>query len=984
MGRITGRLGMIGCLSLAGTLSLLGQAMPAPATTVNGNTSPTTAATTNATASPGASAIVNPAAAGTDQTQELAPMIVTGSAIPTTDTEGASPVAVIDAAQIEKRGYVTAEDVLRNLPSNGSFSSPGQTSNNFAAGAAYASLRGLGPQATLVLINGRRVSDYAESANGQYAFVDLNNIPAQIIDRVEVLTEGTAIYGSDAVAGVVNIITKKSLGSEDGEADFYIGNTDSKDAFTQRYTIMGNLASLDKNGFGLIEADYESQNSVFAGDRGISSNANQSGNGGFDLRSGRVYPGEFLAENTVNPASGVNNIFTIAPGNGNVPLTGTTAAADPGQVVDDPFFDEPNPYNYNTDTSIIPETQRFGTYLNYTYKFYDGAITPNIDFDYRHNRTILTSAPAGTAFGDAGPPETSIQATDALATLFGNAPGGPSPVFIVPTTNPFNHTGDQIDILAYRFIPLGPRIETVNNDVFRAVPSVDFKLGDGWTLNMGLNYSYSFVNDVGTNFPSNTGFQNALNSTNPATAFNPFTSYAANTPASLAAVTTQEGQRDTSSLIAEDFRFNGKLFDLPAGPVQMAFGGEYRLERFNQAYGEADSTGNIVSSSTQLDTAASQKDLSGYTEVDIPITSPSFNAPGFYSMDVQVAGRVDKYSQFGSTENPQVRLRWETIPGLILRGGYSTSFRAPSLNELAAGGNQAFETVADPVTGTLPEILVNSPGNPNLKPEEAETFSFGVAYSPTFVPGLKFTADYFKIIYKGQIEQTDPQTLIDSGSPLVIRDAAGDISSVTATYENLSSSWINGVDLSIDYVVGDPYANWGQLDINYSSEVLFNYITNDGLGATQNVGEDSAGLGPYSRYRQDVSATWNYNNFSFTVANNFFSGYDDTLAQPSNTDGEGDINGNAIERNVASYITFDLQASYEFDKQQIDKFIPGPRGQGFDWRTILDGTKVIVGCNNVYDFQPPFTANPSDTLGYDPAYADPTGRFLYAEINKKF
>ena len=211
-----------------------------------------------------------------------------------------------------------------------------------------------------------------------------------------------------------------------------------------------------------------------------------------------------------------------------------------------------------------------------------------------------------------------------------------------------------------------------------------------------------------------------MNDTNPATAFNPFsTGPGGNTPAALNGLLVQTGNRDTTSLFGEDFRFNGPLFNMPAGPVQVAFGGEYRLERFNQSYGPEDLAGNVISSSIQLDTAASQKALSGYTEVDIPITSPSFNCPGFYSTDVLVAGRVDKYSQFGSTENPQVRLRWETIPGLVIRGGYSTAFRAPGLNELAAGGNQSFETVFDPNNNTNPEVLINSPGNPKLKPETA-------------------------------------------------------------------------------------------------------------------------------------------------------------------------------------------------------------------------------------------------------------------------
>jgi iron complex outermembrane receptor protein len=945
--------GMMGMVTMMGVLSATAQSQAAPSGAVTVPTANTNVDQNPApphAASPTSSVDANPSE------QQMAPIIVTGSAIPTTDTEGASPVAVVDAATIQKRGYQTVEDVLRNLPANGSFASPGQSSLNFAPGAAYASLYGLGPQATLVLINGRRVANYAEAANGQYAFVDLNSIPALIVDRVEVLTEGTALYGADAVAGVINIITKKTLGDENGEFDAYFGNTTNKDAFLERYTLEGNLSSFDKNGFGIVEADFEHQNSTLASDIPISSSANQGNNGGFDLRSGRIFPGYFLGETD-------GNEFSINPGVGDVPLTGTTPATD--HNVNGNY----NTYDYNPDTSVIPETDRYGVYLNYTYKFYDGAVTPNIDFDYRHNRTILQEAPGGYSFfdGDTGPTEFS--------------PAAGAATFQVPTSNPFNKTGEVIDVLSYRFVPIGNRQEDVDGDVFRAVPSVDIKLGDGWTLNAGFNYNYSFLNDRAINFPSASGFQAALNDTNPASAYNPFTGSSQQSAAAINSVYASSGDRSTSSLIAEDFRINGKLFDLPAGPVQMAFGGEYRLERYNQAYTEQDLTGDIISSSVQLDTAASQKDLSGYTQVDIPLTSPAFNIPGFYSTDVQVTGRVDKYSQFGSTENPQVALRWETIPGLVLRGSYSTAFRAPSLNELAAGGNQAYETIFDPVYGALHpgsggqnEVLINTPGNPKLQPETAEVFSAGVAYSPEALKGFLITADFFKIRYSNQIQEEDAQTLIDEHSPNVSFNPDGTVKAVEVTYENLTSSYIDGVDEGFSYVVGDPNGSWGQFSFALNGTVLLEYVTNDPvLGPMENVGQDSGGLGPYSRYRQDTSLTYDYHNFSFTLDNDYASGYRDTSVEPY-----------GIERGVAAYCVFNAQTSYTFDKEDIDKWAPGPRDGSFDWRDIVAGSRIALGCDNLYNFSPPFTANPSDTLGYDQTYADGTGRFVYVELTKKF
>ena len=887
----------------------------------------------------------------------MAPIIVTGSVIPTTETEGAAPVVTVDSAEIERRGYQTVSDILRNVPANGSFSSPGTTSNAFAAGAAFVSLRGLGPQATLVLVNGRRVEDYAEPANGQYGFVDLNSIPTQIVDRVEVLTEGSALYGSDAVAGVVNIITKTSIGDDDGQLQAYFGNTQNRDAFEQRYSAIGSLSSFDKNGTGIVSVDYESQNSVLAQDEAFSQTANHAPQGGLDLRSGRTFPGQFQGENS-------GNYFSLLPGTGNVPLTATTAPADPNVDND---ADALQGFNYNGSyTSIQPYTQRYGVYATYSYNFFGGDVRPSVDFNYRHNYTFLQEAPAGTVIGDDGPFE-----------IVPNGPNAGSAAFIVPTTNPYNQTGEPIDLVAYRFTELGPRIEETSQDSFRTVPQVDIRLGDDWTLNLGLNYDYAFVDDVNIGFPGAHEFQNALNGTTLATAYNPFTSELGAVPGNLAdSLLVNSEQRDTTSLFGEDFRFNGKLFDLPAGPVQFAGGGEYRLERYNQSYGPNDLSGDVISSTIQRDTAASRKVLAGYVEVDIPITSKKFNIPGFYQVDLDVSGRVDKYSSFGSTENPQVKLRWEVIPGLVLRGSYATSFRAPSLPELFAGGNQAVEFVNDPVGGPR-DVTVNGGGNPNLKPETAETFSAGVAYSPQQLKGLLFTGDFFKIRYTNQIQQEDAQDLIDENSPQVLHNPNGTIASVTATYSNLSKTIVQGVDAGVQYVIGDSMGKWGMLSFTLNGTWLLDYLTDDGTGLSENVGIDSNGLGGYPRYRQEAEITYDYRGFEFNVANNFSSGYDDSSVEQYD-----------IFRKVDSVNTFDLQTSYTFDKD-LDKVAPAAYAKGmlpfgFDWRQIVSGTKILFGVNNVYNSAPPFTADTSDTLGYDPTYADGLGRFFYVELSKRF
>ena len=930
------------------------QELPGPTSTgqspVNPPTAPNQIPNTGEAASPGTPA-PTPSASTTGE-QTMAPIVVTGSLIPTTDAEGAEPVIVVDSETIQKRAYQTATDILAHIPSNGSFSNPGTTSGNFAAGAAYASLRGLGPQATLVLVNGRRVSDYAAAANGQYPFVDLNSIPAQIIDRVEVLTEGSELYGSDAVAGVVNIITKDSIGDDNAQVDLYFGDTGSEDAFEQRYSVIGSLSSFDKNGTGIVSVDYEHQNAIFAQDREVSESANQSHNGGFDLRSGRTFPGQFINE-------GTDEFFSILPGTGNVPLTGTNSATDPNV---DNNANALQPYDYNKDTSIMPEYDRYGVYANYAYNFYGGNVRPSIDFTYRHNHTDLQQAPGGTVVGDNGPTNIAGGISDVAG----------SPAFTVPTNNPYNATGQIIDIYAYRFTDLGPRIEKVDQDIFRTVPQVDIKISDDWNLNVGFNYNYTFVDDRNVNFPSATAFQNALNGTTFGTAYNPFTSeQGANSPAVINSLYATSYNRDTTSLIAGDFHFTGKLFDLPAGPVSVATGGEERVETYTQDYGPEDQAGTIIGSTIQRNTDADREDLSAYAEVKIPITSKKFNCPGFYDFSIDVSGRVDKYSDIGTTENPQVAVRWETVPGVVIRGSFAKTFRAPSLPELFAGGNQAVEEVTDPVGG-IRDVTINGGGNPLLKPETAEVFTGGVAYSPKAIKNLLLTADFFKITYSDQIQQQDAQTLIDEGSSQVEHNPDGTISSITATYSNLSSTVVEGIDFGVGYAIGDSQGTWGQLSFQLNSTDMLDYITDDGTGAQNIVGQDSGGLGGYSRYRQDVSLTYDYRAFEFNVSDDFTSGYDDST-----------VVADGINRKVHDYNTTDVQASYTFDKD-VEKIAPTGRGAPFDWRQLVSGTRFAFGINNVADVAPPFAANISEPLGYDPAYADPTGRFFYGEITRRF
>jgi iron complex outermembrane receptor protein len=617
------------------------------------------------------------------------------------------------------------------------------------------------------------------------------------------------------------------------------------------------------------------------------------------------------------------------------------------------------PFNYDTDTSLIPKTTRYGVALNYGYDFYDGNVHPDIDFTWRHIHTFLQEAPAGYVDSD-------------------NANTYPGNGIPVPTTNYYNHTNQEIDIYSYRFVDEGDRSTDETTDNFRAVPSIKVKLGDDWVMNAGFNWSYSFTSDLNRGGVSISKLNAALASSNPATAYDPFSNVlGANSSAVLNSISAYDPTSNYSSMIGEDIGFTGPLVKLPAAPMEIAIGAEHRSDRFNQNFSPENNSGDILAESAIQDTAAGREVNSGYAELHIPILGKGFNLPGADQLDVWGAVRCDSYSDFGTTINPEARFRFKPVNDIVIRGSFSTGFRAPSLPELYAGGNQSFQFVNDPVTATEPEVTVNGGGNSKLHPETSENYNIGVIYTPSQVPGLTINADLWKIRYNNQIAQLDVQDLVDSNSSLVIRDNEGAISSITSPYENIANSLVQGIDMGASYVLGDPSKTWGQFTFTLNGTWLLNYLDQMAAGDPYQelAGQDSNGMGAFPRYRQTATVAWDYRSFELSVSNDFSSQVVDTNAINSNF---ASLAGHKID----SYSTYDLQASYAFQESQHDYI--SPQG-GIDWMSWLDGSKITVGCDNVADFTPPLSLDPSnDPSGTDANYADYRGRFLYMAVKKTF
>jgi hypothetical protein len=243
------------------------------------------------------------------------------------------------------------------------------------------------------------------------------------------------------------------------------------------------------------------------------------------------------------------------------------------------------------------------------------------------------------------------------------------------------------------------------------------------------------------------------------------------------------------------------------------------------------------------------------------------------------------------------------------------------------------------------------------------------------VPDFTFHGDLYKIRYKNQIQQISAQTEVDDNSALVIRDGAGDITSITAPYANLANSLIQGIDSGFTYSLGDSMKEFGKFTLEVEGSWTLNYLTQDAPGDPfeENVGQDSSGLGAYPRYRQTTTFTWDYRSLEFVAANDYVSGTEDSQAIDA-------VGNSIVNRKIGAYSYYDIQASYTFDEKDHDKWSPKT---GIDWMSWLDGTKITLGCDDVADSNPPSTLNYNNSPpGSDSTYADDRGRFVYGAIKK--
>ena len=850
---------------------------------------------------------------------KMQPVIVTGSHIPTSIEAPVSPVLTLSKQQIDESGATTISDVIRKLPQNSSGSFAENNAASFAPGGSGVSLRGLGQQSTLVLINGRRVAPYAfgQNVNGVTAgFVDLDSIPLEAVDRIEVLKDsGSAIYGSDAIAGVVNIILKKDYQGLELTAEY--GNTTHRDSGEQTYSMVTGLVNDKANAMFFV--DYYDRNAQYLRDRSNSANADHSAQGGLDFRSSASPQG-----------------FVFDPFTGNPLFVPSTGATTTNQLSSTDF--PGNHYNFNKDIVDYPQTTRYGGYTVINYNITD-RLTAFMEAGYRKILTELQSA-ATPVFGD----------TDG---------------FTIGPNNPFNpYAGITNAPIAFRWRAnqAGPRIDDIDTDVVRAVPGLKLEIGEDWYAESAFLYSTSKSIDNGKNYLSSTALQAALNDSNPSTALNVLggPDYV-NNPATIESLKVRTTREAQTELMQYDIKANGRLWDLPAGPIGVAFGGETRTESISDVPDSLSSQFLIVSEGGIQPSHGSRDSDALYGEVGIPLFSRENARTALQNLELQVAGRFEYYSDFGTTTKPKIGLKWQPAKPITFKASYSGGFRAPSLDELFVENIGFQDGIIDTLRfngthsaadegGTQYKII--SGGNPNLKPENSESFYGGVTFEPPAIKGLTLTIDYVHINVKNVIQAEDLQKILDlplaqqaafvSRNPPSAQDIAlgvpGTIVSIDQRFINLSSRQVDSVDVQADYEVDTDV---GGFNYDFSGTYLASWREkiSSGSPVTQNAGEFD-----FPKIKFNTSVFWSpTKKLSLGPTLNYTGSYGDSF----------------IGKRITEFVTVDLQATYHMP---------------------YDST-ITVGVNNLLDTNPPFSSQ--NTEGYDTAIAENRGRFVYVRLTKK-
>lgn len=855
---------------------------------------------------------------------------VTGSSIKRVDAETAVPVTVIKAEELKAQGVNTVEQAMQLLGSNQSSTVTSSAVGSTTTGASFANMRGLGANKTLVLLNGRRLANNALDGSA----VDLNTIPFAAIQRIEVLRDGaSALYGTDAVGGVINFITRSDM--HGGEISLEGAKPQHAGGGSYGGSVTYGFGDLEDDGFNIMAVlSTDTQNRVTASERSF-------GKTGYIPSKGLSK----LSSNTT-PA---NYAYTTTSGDSATAAGGTCTGAN---------YTKSSGlcgYDYSSAVDLVPYQQHTTGYLK-------GTLNLNPD----NTLTVEYFASQSVVSTHISPNPYSGMTVNAGTKYY---PGGSSSV-----TAPSDMDTTQ-DITAYwRDMVSGQREDETTNTQQRLLVSLDGNIG-GWDYSSAIAYnqnrfSYWLTHGYTDYDLISAGLADGT--------INPFGDQDAT---GLAYIKNAAASGKLMYGMAESYSWDGRvsreLVDwFGAGRKSaISIGAETRHE--STSYGTNADLAEKVVNSTGIDPNSS---ASGSR--DVVALYSEFNLPVLKSLDFTAALRDDHYSDFGNTVNPKLSMRFQPLKKLLFRAAFTKGFRAPSLYELNAPNTytNSADDYNDPVNcpgGTVvsgkssasacdTQFIVRSGGNSKLSPEKSQSITFGMVVEP--INNLTVSADAYWIRLQHQIGSLDEATVFNNYSKyssLFHYNTSGNLSVsgadcpgtdcgyVDLQEENLGGLKTSGVDLSANYRLNTD--GFGRFDFGLNGTYVFKFLYQNEEGGEwfNNVGTYGSS-GPVFRWQHTASVNWVYGDWSVYFANRFKSSYTDQNA----TDDDA-----YNHHKVGSYSLWDISMTWNASK----------------------ALALTGGVRNIFDTNPPYS-NQGATFqqGYDPRYTDSLGRTFFGRVTYKF
>jgi iron complex outermembrane recepter protein len=844
---------------------------------------------------------------------ELEEVVVTGTLIHGV-LDIMSPLQFITRNEMNRTSYATVQDALRSLTvsTGGGPSERINSAGNFTRGES-ANLRGLGAGATLVLIDGHRQP--FSGAVGD--FVDISNIAWSAVERIEVLPDGaSALYGSDAIAGVVNVIMRKDLiGAETwARVGTASGGADEK-------LVAQLFGNSWESGRGLFSYQYAERSTLAAAQRAYAADADKRSFGGTDHRSFNSSPGNILDPATLEPAYGLPGI-----------ADGALGLADLGGV---------NRQNQFSTRQLLPDRRTHSFFVSGSQDLSEHL---EVFAEGRYTKREI---------------DQQLHAADQVLVVPGHNP------FAV---NPF--PGSPFVFVGYSFLDaLGPIVLHGKAQTYNGVLGLKSEVGETWRLTLSGSHGRENMNSATENLPDQIVLSEALAATDAATAFNPFGDASLNSPAVIDAIRSTQMDNARSSVTSTTFVADGTVFTIPQGHVKLAIGSEWRKEQF----------GNAIS----IGMPFAREVESAFAELSIPIVGSREDPWAVPRVELSLAGRYEDYSDFGSTWNPKVGVRWAPTKSVKMRTSWGTSFRAPRLTDLydTAHNIALLAPLKDPRSPTGSSIALAFQGNnPNLRQETATTWSAGIDLAIAQTPGSTLSLTYYSIDYTGRILTpglSSPADILlneDHWADVITRNPSlaeieaicdrsefiGNVAQcksapvaaiVNFDWRNLATTRVRGLDLKLDQQVD---TSLGFLQFGLSGNYVFKF--DEAVSSTSPMVDvvDTVGNPLGFRVRGSVEwyqRSWDQPGLGLNLTADHTGGYKDIQSD--------------LTTKVADFTTIDFRLSYKTPK------VGGP----------LSDVHLILNATNVFDQAPPFVDRED---GYDVINNVPYGRVVSFSIQKKW